>query len=280
MKEKTPMPSDRPQLRWNDGSSSQSTSGPSSLETFHRQRQQSIDAHQYARELHEQQIADRRQQQIGVFITQQQIAAWSRWLNDPNAQGYLHQWLRGLPAKTNQVIKTVVDAYDFVSKHGDLKECNKERIQHAEQKIVFEGSRDIPQHMRSFDGADLIDPDELRVAMNGVDLFKRVAGSAPEDIRQFFLRGMTGPRLQAMFLGTKPVIFDLTNQISIDASAISHIDTDNDDVYRKYLAEVVEQTYQKIKDHIIQTDTSRDIRFIDLTARDYLDKSDLYSQYR
>lgn len=258
------MSSDRPQLRWNDSSHRQSTGGSSSLEGFRRQDQQSIDAHQYAR-----------QQQIAGYIKQQQIAAWSRWLNDSRAQGHCYGWLRGELGRRS--FENVAGAYDFASEYGHLKACSQERIQHAERMIVFEGSRDIPQHMRSFDGADLIDPDELGVAINGVERFKRVVGSASEDIEQFFLSGDTGPRLQAMFLGLKPVTFDLTWDIDEDALAISRIDDDDNDAYRKHLAEVVEPTYQKIKDHIMQTDTSRDIRFIDLITRDYSDTNNSYT---
>jgi len=53
----------------------------------------------------------------------------------------------------------------------------------------------------------------------------------------------------------------------------------DNNAYRTHLIEKVQPAYQKIKNHIIQTDTSGDIRFIDKVIRDYSNRNDPYIHY-
>src|SRR5260370_10175093 len=125
--------------------------------------------------------------------------------------------------------------------------------------------------------ADLISEDELNTAKIGFERFEKVVERASEDIRRFFLRGTTGEVIQAMYLGVKTVIFALTNYIIYDTCPpeLQGHDDAYDDAFRTHLVEVM-QTYKKITNHIRQTDTSDDIRVIDLAIRDYSCKDDPY----
>jgi len=79
-----------------------------------------------------------------------------------------------------------------------------------------------------------------------------------------------------MFIGIKPVIFDLDNEISGDIlseknSTEHKTIVGNEDLYRKHLIEV-QSIYQRIRDHLKQVDS--DIHSLDLAIRDYSRKDD------
>lgn len=147
------------------------------------------------------------------------------------------------------------------------------------KKDVYTGTdrQDTLERREFLDGIDSINRDELNAAKMGFERFKKLVENAPEDIKQFFICGDTGAKIQAMCLGVKPVIFDLTGDIDCDTSP--NEGWSDNDAYRKHLVRVVQPTYQKIKDHIIQTDISSDIRFIDQATRDYSRKDDPYIHF-
>src|SRR5712672_3326865 len=166
------------------------------------------------------------------------------------------------------------ERFPDIKTFGDEFEATTQGQREKLKALEAKGSRDIPPHRESLEGIDSIDASELDIARNGVKRFKRVVESAPADIKQFFLRGLTGPMLQAMLLGLKPVAFGLPNEINLDVPQISHVGDSGCDTRRRHLVEVVQPTYQKIKDHIMRVDNSGDIRFIDLITRDYSRKDD------
>ena len=145
----------------------------------------------------------------------------------------------------------------------------------------FQDTRDTLQHKDLPKGTDLISGIDLITAINRVEHFKTVIEHSSEDTKQYFTTKKTGAALQALYLGVKPAIFDLTDEIRWDIGfkpSYRNIygDIQNDDAaYRKFLTEAVQPIYQEITNHIRQTNTSNDIRFIDPTSpRDYLDEND------
>lgn len=222
----------------------------------------------------------------------------------------------GVPEPPAKKLKTEHSPLDKTSL--DKVTNTTERNQSSKDNIIDPSQDTIEtlQHGDLPEGSDLISEDEIKTAKDGFERFKVLVEKAPKDIKPYFLEGSTGSRLQAMHLGTKPVIFNLTSEIQRDAWFITsasdpssenitdeeiashqtpgvgdhsqmahylsneppiydtHKGLSEDDFLRKFLAEVVQPTYNRIRDHIIETDTLGDIRFIDLATRDYLDKDD------